>query len=269
MQYQIDALREYYVVEGEDGERQLPEMTDAWVKETLEFENIDEFKTRVHDSILEQKEQELPSLREFRSSTEIAKRLVGDVPESIVQRTEQDNYKDLFQSLQAQRVTLDTYLEANQLTPESFRDSMHEQAHTSAAIALALDALARHLGLQASDDEVKEEFVKSGAKDPERLFKNWQSNGRLSEVRQGLIRIKAAKHLYDTAEIFEPGTLTIKEDKPKKKSSKKADTAKIDADDKNGEENTKKKPTTKAKSAKTAKLDSNKETETKAKSKDK
>jgi FKBP-type peptidyl-prolyl cis-trans isomerase (trigger factor) len=207
VQERLDSLLEYYVVEDEDGNRSLPELTDAWVKQTLEFDNVEEFKSRLVESIREQKSEDLPALRELRSSQAIAKRLVGAPPESMIKQTEQDNYKDLFQSLQNQRVTLDNYLAASGLSPESFRESMHEQARQSAAMALALDALGRHLGLSASDDEIHEEFVRSGAKDPDALLERWRANGRLSEIRQGLIRIKAAKHAYDTAEVFEPGSL--------------------------------------------------------------
>jgi FKBP-type peptidyl-prolyl cis-trans isomerase (trigger factor) len=276
IQTQLDALLEYYVTEDENGERVVPELTDAWVKESLEFESVDELKTRVSDSILQQKEQEIPAIREYRSSNELAERLVGEVPESMVRQTEQDNYRDLFQNLQNQRVTLDAYLEAAGLTSETFRENMHEQAHHSAAIALALDALGKNLGLEASDDEVKEEFVKSGAKDPEQLFENWKANGRISEVRQGLVRIKASKHVNDTAEIFEPGSLHPVEEteaeqpeaeKPvKKKTTKKtADgdkpkTTKAKTDTDKSDEGKPKKADTKKKTtamSESAKVDSN------------
>jgi FKBP-type peptidyl-prolyl cis-trans isomerase (trigger factor) len=223
---QLTSLLEYYVSEDEDGQPVLPELTDAWVKETLEFENVEELRNRLTDSLRERKQEGLPALREFLSSQEIARRLVGDVPEAMVRQTEQDNYKDLFQSLQNQRLTLDAYLQANQLTPEAFRDSMHAQAHQSAAIALALDALARHLKLSVSDDELKEEFEGSGAQNSEALLQRWQSSGRLSEIRQGILRMKAARHVQDTAEIQAPGTLSDAPSSPEKKTTTKKKTTK-------------------------------------------
>jgi FKBP-type peptidyl-prolyl cis-trans isomerase (trigger factor) len=207
LQTQIDLMLQYYVTADEEGNEQLPELTDAWVKETLEFESVDEFKERLAESIRDQKGQDLPSLREYLSSQEIAKRLVGEVPESMVRQTEQDNYRDLFQMLQAQHLTLDSYIQSRGLTSETLRDSMHQQAHDSAAIALALDALGRHLKLVGSDEEIREEFAKSGADKPDELYENWRNNGRLSEVRQGLVRMKAAQHIADTVEIFGLGEL--------------------------------------------------------------
>lgn len=207
IQTQIDALLAYYVTTDEEGNEQKPELTDVWVKETLEFEGVDELKERVAESLREQKGQDIPMLREILSSQELAGRLVGEVPDVIVRQTEQDNYKDLFQSLQQQRLTLDAYMESRGYTAETFRESMRQQAEASAAISLALDALAREIGLTATDDEIMEEFEKSGAKEPEKLFEDWRRNGRLSEIRRGILRMKASRHIYDTAEIFEPGTL--------------------------------------------------------------
>lgn len=244
MQTQIDALLNYNLTTDEEGKEHRPELTDAWVKETFEFESVDELKERLADSLRQQKEQDIPLLKEARSASALAKRLEGEVPNSLIQQTEQDRYRDLFQSLQQQHMTLDSYLEMQGLTPESFREHIRDQAVENATMSLALDALAKNLGLETSEEEMLEEFEKSGAKDPKKLFEDWRKNGRLSEIRQGLLRMKAARHLYDTAEIFEPGTLKLEvaedeelakktpankktKDKaaPKKKVTKKAEAA--------------------------------------------
>lgn len=222
IQAQLDALLSYSVSTDEEGNELKPELTDAWVKETFEFENVDEFKERLAESIREQKSQDLPSLREMRSSQELASRLVGEVPEALALQTEQDNYRDLFQTLQRQHMTLDSYLEMYGFTPESFRESMHQQAHDSAAIALALDALARHEKFTVSQEEIVEEFEKSGAKDPQELYENWRKAGRLSEIRHGILRMKAAARLDEMIEVHDIGTLKTDEKKSKKSSTKKA-----------------------------------------------
>lgn len=259
IQTQIDALLSYNISTDEEGNEQKPELTDAWVKETLEFESVEEFKERLSDSLREQKSQDLPMLREIRSTQELAGRLKGEVPDALIRQTEQDNYRDLFQSLQQQRLTLDAYLEAYGYTSETFRDSMRTQAENSASMALALDALARHLAIVITDEEILEEFERSGAKDPERLYEDWRKNGRLAEIRQGLARMKASQQVIDTAEVFEPGTLHPEdsEGKPAKK-AKKAATNKTDkkkdeaAADVPAENAAEKAQVTSAKTAKTA-----------------
>ena len=192
--------------------KNLPELTDAWVKDTIEYDGIAELRSRITESIKESKEADLPPLREVLASQKLALRLQGEPPEEMVKQTEQNNYQDFFRSLQENRTTFDQYLSSRGLTSEKFREQMHAQAVNNATIALALDAYARNLALTASDEEVFDEFKRSGVENPRKLFEDWREKGRLSEIREGLLRMKAARHLYDTAEVFEPGTLV--EDQP-------------------------------------------------------
>jgi len=253
LQQQIDVLLSYHATTDEEGNEQLPELTDAWVKEVLEFESVEELKERMSVAVGAQKSQQIASIREMLITQELSKRLAGEVPEALVKQTEQDNYRELFQNLQKQRTTLDAYLEMIDLTPESFREDMRAQAEESAAVALALDALALHLEFTATDDEVMEEFEKSGAGDSAKIYESWKINGRLPEIRQGITRMKASKHVFDNVEVFDIGTLYPQDseaevtddaaEKPKKakkstsaqkESSPKDKTAK--ADSKNGKE---------------------------------
>ncbi|MDR2107885.1 MAG: hypothetical protein LBP28_00270, partial [Coriobacteriales bacterium] len=185
----------------------LPELTDEWVKQTVEFADVAELKERIRESIVAAKEQEIGSLREVAASRALAERLVGEAPEQLIKQTEQDNYKDFYKRLQNNRISFDQYLAGNNLTPERFREEMHEQAQFNARLSLALDALARNSGLSISDEEIRAEFERAGVNDPEKLYQEWKRQGRLSEIRQGLLRTKAAEHLTSTAEVFAPGTL--------------------------------------------------------------
>ena len=188
-------------------ERNLPELTDAWVKSTIEYEDVAELRTRITESIKESKQTNMPSLRETRATEKLSLRLEGSPPEEMVKQIEQNNYQDFFKSIQDNHTTFDQYLADNKLTSEQFRTRMHEQAVRNANTALALDSLARHIKLEVSDDEVFDEFKNSGVENPNELFKKWKSEGRISEIREGLLRMKALQHLCDTAEVFEPGTL--------------------------------------------------------------
>jgi trigger factor len=183
-----------------------PDLTDAWVKEQLEFDSVEEFKTRIADSIRFQKRQELAAFKERLITEELALRLQGEPTDMLITQTEQELYRDFFASLQQNNQTFDGFLASAQLTPEEFRKDIKQQATEVTAQTLALDALARQLGLEITDEEIREEFNSSGAEDPETLYQQWEENGRLSEIREGLLRMKAARHLNENAEIFEPGT---------------------------------------------------------------
>ncbi|MDR3053587.1 MAG: trigger factor [Coriobacteriales bacterium] len=236
--------------------KKLPELTDAWVKETIEFEGVDELKKRIADSIKAQKQGELPPLKESLCSVELVKRLEGEPSEQIVKQTEQGIYRDFFDQLQRQSLTFDAYLQANGIKPDQFRDDVHNQAVSSAKASLALDALARHLHLTVTEEEILEEFNRSGAPNPDELYAQWKTLGRISEIREGLLRVKAAKHLNETAEVFEPGKKPAEKKAKAKKSAAKADKpAPVDADAQPASATADEKPAKKPRAKKTDRSD--------------
>ncbi|MDR2587257.1 MAG: trigger factor [Coriobacteriales bacterium] len=183
-----------------------PELTDAWVKEKIEFESVDELKSRIADSIKGRKQSELASLKEQLITEELAARLVGEPPALLLAQTEQGIYRDFFTSLQRRNQNFDDFLANTGLSPDAFRENIHEQAVLFASQALALDAFARHLALEVTEDEIRQEFVESGVGDPEALYQEWKDNGRISELREGILRMKATQHINENVEVLAPGT---------------------------------------------------------------
>ena len=89
---------------------------------------------------------------------------------------------------------------------------------------MALDAWAAHFELKVTDEEVLEEFEKSGAKDPKALLKEWREGGRLYLVREALLRTHAVLDVMEKAKVteYDPAEEAEEEKKAAKKSSKKA-----------------------------------------------
>ena len=194
-------------------EKIKPDLTDEWVKAELEYESIQDFRDRISESLRSKKQEEIASLKVRLTAEELASRLLGEPSDAFVSHNEQDMYREFFQTLQNNNQTFDSFLAKANTTAEGFREGIKMQAKSNAAEAIALAALARHLGLEVTDEEIREEFYTSGVEDPENLYKQWKENGRLSEIRDGLLMVKASKHLNDNAVVFEPG---------KKPASKKA-----------------------------------------------
>ena len=96
---------------------------------------------------------------------------------------------------------------------------------------LALDAYARHNGIEVSDEEVVNEFKTSGAKDADKLYEDWKKQGRLHIVREGILRGKALEALLKEADIEEVEAPKQEEEekKPAKKASSKKSSKKKEA----------------------------------------
>ena len=231
----------------------VPEVNDEWAKEQMGFESVEDLRARIAESVTSQKADMMPRLKENACLYALAERVEGDVPEAMLEDAEASLIQDFFQQLQSQGMTFDVYLAQQGITPDQFKEDVKKQAEDMSKQDLALDAWARHFGMEATAEEVTEEFVKSGVEDPAALEAEWRSNGQLHMVRQGVIRTKAVKDIMDKAVVTELD-LSKKKDEEKKPVKKAAAKKTAKKDEAAGDEPAKK-PAKKAAPKKAAKKD--------------
>ena len=210
-----------------------PEVTDEWVKETLGFADVAELRVRMGESIEQQKGDIIPRIMENNALFALQERLIGEVPAVMAEEAERDLLQNFFTQLQSQGATLDAYLKAQDITADKFKEDVKLQAVDTVKQNLALDAWARHAGIEVSDEEIVEEFKNSGAQDPDALYAEWKAQGRLHIVREGIMRGKALEALLAEADVEEVETPAAEEneEKPAKKTSAKKTSKKAAASD--------------------------------------
>ena len=184
-------------------ERQLPELTDEWVKEKIGMDDIAALRAEIADEIVDSKGSYLPRLKEGRALNALAERLLGELPEGLVQENETGLLQDFFSQLQRQGLTLDAYIKQQGITSAQFRDDIKMQAEDLTRQDLALDAYAAHAGMEATDEEIRAEFEKTGSPDVDGLMDDWKRNGQMYMVRQGILRQKAAAEVVEQAKVTE------------------------------------------------------------------
>ena len=106
--------------------------------------------------------------------------------------------QNFLSNLAARGMTLDTWLPASGLTMEQFIGDLHKQANDVARESLALDALARELKIEVTEDDINAEFEKAGVKDVEASKAEFIADGRMPAVRESIRRSKAVDHLSRT-----------------------------------------------------------------------
>ena len=182
---------------------EVPELTDEWVKEKLGFESVDALKEEISSSITQQKEQVIPQIKENSCALELVKRVEGEAPESLVEQTEAQLLQDFFGQLQRAGMSFDNYLMQQGIDNAEFKEDVKRQAADDAKRELALDAWARHKGIEATDEDVTMEFVRAGLDDPKKTEREWRESGRLHLIREGIIRSKAMADVLETAKVTE------------------------------------------------------------------
>ena len=207
-----------------------PEVTDEWVKETLGFADVAELRVRMGESIEQQKGDIIPRIMENNALFALQERLIGEAPAVMAEEAERDLLQNFFTQLQAQGATLDAYLKAQDITADKFKEDVKLQAVDTVKQNLALDAWARHAGIEVTDEEIVDEFKHSGAEDPDALYEEWKAQGRLHIVREGIMRGKALENLLAEADIEEVETPAAEEEKkPAKKAAAKKSSKKAEA----------------------------------------
>lgn len=180
-----------------------PELTDEWVKENLNFDTLEDLRSEIASAMTSQKEQIMPRIKENACKVALVERVTDDVPENMVEEAESDLLQDFFTQLQQQGMTFDAYLAARGIDNDQFKQDVKRQAEDEAKEQLALDAWARKKGIEVTEDDVREEFVRAGLKDADKMVEDWRKSGRLYLIREGISRRKAMDDVMETAKVTE------------------------------------------------------------------
>lgn len=180
-----------------------PKLDDEWAKDTMGFENLEDLRKNVADQIAAQKDDIIPRMKESLVASALVDRLDVEVPEAMAEDEEARLLQDFFGQLQRQGIGFDSYLMQQGISSDQFKEDVKLQAADNIKEQLALDAWARYAGLEATDAEVTEEFVKAGLEDPAKVEKEWREQGRLHLIREGILRAKALDDAMDKANVTE------------------------------------------------------------------
>ena len=207
----------------------IPELTDELAQKSFGFDTVEELRAAIKSEIDADKARSLPGLKEDRLVEALGSNLdLEEVPENYQNQVFQELANEFLTTLQRQGMSLDQYLGARGIDMGAFLENLRAQAADRARQSLALDALAKHLGITASEEEVNAEFEKAGVPDVASAIAEWTSDGRIPAIREGLRRTKALNWLVENAnvEVVDQAAelaADIAAEKPaKKKASKKA-----------------------------------------------
>ena len=180
-----------------------PELDDELATRSFGFDTVAELRAAVKEEIEEDKQRSLPKLKEDRVVEELGKRVtIEELPEAYENQVFQELANEFLTSLQRQGMSLDMYLGSRQIDTEASSPTCTSRP-ASARQGLALDALAKEKGFEASEEDVRSEFEKAGVEDVDASIDEFRKDGRLSAIRESIRRTKAVRWLVDNAEVTE------------------------------------------------------------------
>ena len=182
----------------------VPELDDELAKKGFGYDTVDALKDALKEEIAEDKKAQLPNIKETRVIEKLAESLKLDkLPEDYVKQIFDEIAQDFLGQLQRQGLTLDAWLSARRIQINDFLEDLNAQAAERARQSLALDALAKKLGLEATEEDVRKEFEDAGVKDVDASMKEFKDAGRMPAVRETVKRSKAVNWLVENAKVTE------------------------------------------------------------------
>jgi trigger factor len=170
-------------------ERVLPPVDDALARATTEFDTLAELRADIEGRLRSQVEEEIEGRFRADAIDLLVQATRFDPAGPLVEARTRELLNGLARSLQARGIDANTYLQLTGQSPEVLEQRLRAEASLSVARELVLEAVADKLGLQVTDDEIRQELRDAG--ESEEDIEEFVARGGADNVRDD-IRLKKA-----------------------------------------------------------------------------
>ena len=137
---------------------ELPELDDDFAKDVSEFDTFDEYKADLVAKIAKRNEAAADAAVNEKLIDILIEKLEADIPEAMFVAETENFVRDYDNRLRAQGLDLGTYFKYTGLTLDALREQMRPQAERQVKARLALEKIAALENLEATEDDVNEEY---------------------------------------------------------------------------------------------------------------
>ncbi|HUP31461.1 MAG TPA: trigger factor [Gaiellaceae bacterium] len=178
----------------EISEKILPELDDDLARSASEFDTLAELRADIESRVREALDAEIENA--FRANAVDALVVASKVTPAgpLVESRTRELLTGFIRSLERRGIAPETYLQLTGRTAEELTTSMQMEAALSVARELALEAVADKVGIEVSDDEVKElvrEQAEAAGEDADDVIEDLWQHGRHEDLREDR-RLRAA-----------------------------------------------------------------------------
>lgn len=138
---------------------ELPELDDDFVKDTSDFETVDELRADTRKKLEDEAEKKAQSDVETAIFEAVIAKLEGEIPEVMYTNKVNEMVEDLEHRLSHQGIQLDIYLQFMGMTEESLREMYKEQAEKQVKLRLALEKIAELEAIKPSEEDIEKEYA--------------------------------------------------------------------------------------------------------------
>ena len=138
----------------------MPELDDDMVKDSTEFNTVDEYKADVKKKLEEANEKHADSEVEAKIFDKVIENMTAEIPQVMFDNRVNEMISELEQRLAPQGISLDLYMQYTGQTIDTVKKTYAEQAEKQVKLRLALEKIAKLENIEVTEDELKAEFDK-------------------------------------------------------------------------------------------------------------
>ena len=216
--------------------KEVPAVDDEFAKDVSEFDTLKELKADIKKKMTAERTEAAQRAFEDVLMAKVAEGVEADIPHEMVELQAERMMEQFKQQLAAQGIPFDQYLKMTGTTEADFRKQADGPAAEQVKMDLAVEAIIKAEGLEATDEDVENE-LKNVAEKYGMDLETVKKYLRPEDVKEQVIREKAVKVVADSAVAVAPAEEKaeleaegeVVEKKPAKKPAAKK-TAKKDAE---------------------------------------
>ena len=188
-------------------EKVLPEVTDEWAAEASEFATVAELRADLIERMSQVRiVQGQMALREAALSSLIELIDDAEIPEVMVDAEVQERLHDLGHRLEAQKLSIEQFLQATGQTGDDLVGALRAEAFRAVKVDLGLRAVVLAEAMEVTEEQLAEEIGRMAeqyGQTPAAIREQLDRAGRTIEVKHALGKSAAATWLVENINVVD------------------------------------------------------------------
>ena len=183
--------------------KEVPAIDDEFAKDVSEFDTLKDLKADIKKQMTAERTEAAQRAFEDVLMAKVAEGVEAEIPQEMVELQAEKMMEQFKQQLASQGIPFDQYLKMTGTTEADFRQQAQGPAAEQVKMDLAVEAIIKAEGLEATDEDVESE-MKSVAEKYGMDLETVKKYLRPEDVKEQVIREKAVKVVADSAKAVAP-----------------------------------------------------------------
>ena len=184
--------------------KELPELTDAFIKDATGSETVEEYKAKTKERLQKNADRKANDDTENSILEAIAANAEAEIPQAMIEKEIDSLIQKFEYQLMYQGLKLQDYLDFLKVSLSDFRKNYEEQAKKNVLNQLVISQLIKEENIEAGEDEVDEKVAEQAAsvnKSAEEYKKNMDPR-QFDYIRSDIVLTKLFKFLKENNEMY-------------------------------------------------------------------